>query len=91
MRGEYADFRPWSTLPIRSDTTSPAGRAGRCGALGRFCDSVLLPVGVCAHPRIDPASGEMVMSCSGCSEPYLTWSVIEADGFPVRIQTPVGV
>ena len=36
--------------------------------------------GTCAHPRIDPATGEMVMFRYDLAEPFLTWFVIGPDG-----------
>ncbi len=53
-----------------------------------FCG--MLPAGITAHPKIDPATGEMVAFCYGLQEPFLTWSVIGPDGLPTRAQTPVG-
>ena len=57
--------------------------------LGRetFCGT--LPAGITAHPKIDPRTGEMVAFCYGIEEPYLTWSVISADGSTLRAATPV--
>jgi carotenoid cleavage dioxygenase-like enzyme len=52
-----------------------------------FCG--MLPAGITAHPKVDPVTGEMVVFCYGLGEPYLTWSVIGADGIPSRAQTPV--
>ena len=40
--------------------------------------------GTCAHPRLDPATGEMVMFRYDLAEPYLTWFVIGADGEVAR-------
>ncbi len=40
--------------------------------------------GTCAHPRVDPATGEMVMFRYDLAEPYLTWFVIGADGTVAR-------
>lgn len=48
-----------------------------------------LPVGITAHPKIDPVSGEMVVFCYVLDAPYLTWSVIGADGTVTRAATPV--
>jgi carotenoid cleavage dioxygenase-like enzyme len=72
-----------------ADSGSPFGISPDLATIGRETFGGLLPAGVGAHPRIDPVTGEMVVLCSGTGEPFLTWSVIGADGFPVRIQTPV--
>jgi len=36
--------------------------------------------GMCAHPRIDPVTGEMVLFRYDIEAPFLTWSVVGADG-----------
>lgn len=48
-----------------------------------------LPVGMTAHPKIDPVTGEMVVFCYMLEAPYLTWSVIDRDGQVTRADTPV--
>ena len=46
-------------------------------------------VGSTAHPKIDPATGEMVLFNYGLEAPYLTWSVVSADGTTTTGPTPV--
>ncbi|MGC4934689.1 carotenoid oxygenase family protein [Gordonia sp. DT30] len=46
-------------------------------------------VGSTAHPKIDPATGEMVLFNYTLEAPYLTWSVVGADGSALREPTPV--
>ncbi|MCX4775602.1 carotenoid oxygenase family protein [Streptomyces sp. NBC_01264] len=58
--------------------------------LGREDFGGALPVGITAHPKIDPVTGEMVVFCYGLEAPYLTWSVIGRDGAVTRGPTPVG-
>jgi len=36
--------------------------------------------GMCAHPKVDPVTGEMVLFRYDLTEPYLTWAVVGADG-----------
>lgn len=48
-----------------------------------------LPVGLTAHPKVDPNTGEMVAFCYMLEAPYLTWSVIDAAGTVIRPPTPV--
>jgi carotenoid cleavage dioxygenase-like enzyme len=52
--------------------------------VGRFDFGGGLPLGMCAHPRIDPATGEMVVFRYDVSEPYLTWAVVGPDGSVTR-------
>ncbi len=52
--------------------------------IGRFDFGGGLPLGMCAHPRIDPVTGEMVVFRYDVSEPYLTWAVVGADGSVTR-------
>jgi carotenoid cleavage dioxygenase len=46
---------------------------------------------MCAHPRVDPATGEMVLFRYDLTEPYLSWGVIGADGSVTRPLTPIDV
>ncbi len=50
-----------------------------------------LPKGICAHPRIDPRTGELVIFRYGFEPPYLTWSVVGSDGSVVRAEEPIGL
>ncbi|MFI6149645.1 carotenoid oxygenase family protein [Streptomyces sp. NPDC051109] len=57
--------------------------------LGREDFDGTLPMGITAHPKIDPVTGEMVVFCYGLEAPYLTWSVIGRDGAVTRGPTPI--
>ncbi|GGZ81533.1 retinal pigment epithelial membrane protein [Streptomyces subrutilus] len=48
-----------------------------------------LPAGITAHPKVDPATGEMAVFCYALEEPFLTWSVIGPEGTVRRGPTPV--
>lgn len=39
-----------------------------------------LPAGICAHPKIDPRTGEMIAFCYNFQPPFLTWTTIGPDG-----------
>ena len=39
-----------------------------------------LPAGICAHPKIDPRTREMIAFCYNLQPPFLTWTVIGPDG-----------
>lgn len=47
--------------------------------------------GSCAHPRIDPATGEMVLFRYDLGEPYLTWSTVGADGTVTHAPDPIEI
>ncbi|MCW2525448.1 MAG: 9-cis-epoxycarotenoid dioxygenase [Pseudonocardiales bacterium] len=57
--------------------------------VGRETFEGTLPVGITAHPKIDPVTGEMVVFCYSLEAPYLTWSVLGADGSTSRPPTLV--
>jgi carotenoid cleavage dioxygenase-like enzyme len=44
---------------------------------------------MCAHPKVDPASGEMVVFRYDVRAPYLTWAVVGADGTIAPPATPI--
>lgn len=56
------------------EMTAELATIGRCEFAGG------LPLGMCAHPKIDPVSGEMVLFRYGLEEPYLYWAVVGPDG-----------
>jgi carotenoid cleavage dioxygenase-like enzyme len=45
--------------------------------------------GMCAHPRIDPQTGEMVMFAYDVEAPFLVWMVVGPDGTLTREPTVV--
>ena len=47
-----------------------------------------LPDGMCAHPKIDPVTGEMIVFRYDVEAPFLTWATIGPDGTVTR--PPVG-
>jgi carotenoid cleavage dioxygenase-like enzyme len=57
--------------------------------VGRYDFAGALPGGMCAHPKIDPVTGEMIVFRYDVEEPYLTWAVVDAAGAVVRASTPV--
>lgn len=51
-----------------------------------------LPDGMCAHPKVDPATGELVLFRYGImGEPWLTWAALDADGGVSRPETPIEI
>ena len=64
--------------------TPPYEVSSELETIGRFDFGGGLPLGMCAHPRIDPRTGEMVMFRYDVSEPYLTWAAVGPDGSLTR-------
>ncbi|HZU90197.1 MAG TPA: carotenoid oxygenase family protein, partial [Stellaceae bacterium] len=60
------------------ELTAELATVGRCDFGGA------LPLGMCAHPKIDPASGELILFRYGLEPPYLYWAVVGADGTVTR-------
>lgn len=50
-----------------------------------------LPRGICAHPRIDPTTGEMVVFRYDLDAPFLTWAMVGADGAVARPEAELPV
>jgi carotenoid cleavage dioxygenase-like enzyme len=48
-----------------------------------------LPLGITAHPKIDPRTGEMFVFRYDVTAPFLTWAVVGPDGSVTRPPTPV--
>jgi carotenoid cleavage dioxygenase-like enzyme len=57
--------------------------------LGRFDFGGALPLGICAHPRVDPRSGELVAFRLSPGPPFLAWAAIGPDGSVTRPLTEV--
>ncbi len=47
------------------------------------------PLGFCAHPKVDPVTGEMVVFQYALWEPFLQWAVIGPDGSVTSGPNPV--
>jgi carotenoid cleavage dioxygenase len=58
--------------------------------IGPYSFAGALPNGMCAHPKVDPATGEMVVFRYGIdAEPWLTWATVAADGKVTRPETAI--
>jgi carotenoid cleavage dioxygenase-like enzyme len=68
--------------------TPPYEITPELGTVGLYDFGGALP-GMCAHPKIDPVTGEMVLFRYDVEEPFLTWTVVGADGTVTRPPTPV--
>ncbi|MFF3215691.1 carotenoid oxygenase family protein [Streptomyces sp. NPDC002886] len=72
-----------------AEAACPFGIGAGLETLGREDFDGALPMGITAHPKTDPVTGEMVVFCYGLEAPYLTWSVIGRDGTVTRGPTPI--
>jgi carotenoid cleavage dioxygenase-like enzyme len=57
--------------------------------VGLFDFGGALPAGLCAHPKIDPVTGEMVVFRYDVEAPFLTWAIIGPDGTVTQPPTTV--
>ena len=69
--------------------TPPYEITDRLATVGRFDFAGGLPAGLCAHPKIDPDTGEMIVFRYDVEAPFLTWAVIGPDGTVTRPPTVV--
>jgi carotenoid cleavage dioxygenase len=64
--------------------TAPYELSADLTTKGRYDFAGALPLGTCAHPKIDPLTGEMTLFRYGLEEPYLYWATIGRDGTLAR-------
>ncbi|MEE2033017.1 carotenoid oxygenase family protein [Rhodococcus chondri] len=82
-------IRHGGRLLALAESAPPYALGSGLETLGREVFGGALPVGLTAHPKIDPNTGELVAFCYVLDAPYLTWSVIAPDGSVTRAATPV--
>ena len=69
--------------------TPPYEITAELDTVGLFDFGGGLPSGLCAHPKIDPVTGEMIVFRYDVEEPFLTWAIIGPDGTVSRPPTTV--
>jgi carotenoid cleavage dioxygenase len=69
--------------------TPPYEVAPDLATRGRYDFGGGLPDGMCAHPKIDPVTGEMIVFRYDVEAPFLTWAAIGADGAVTRPATVI--
>lgn len=72
-----------------AESANPFCLGSDLSTLGRETFAGALPVGITAHPKIDPRTGEMVVFCYQLEAPHLTWSTIDRAGVVTRAATEV--
>ena len=76
-------------LALAEGVAALRGQPDARHTIGRYDFAGGLPRGMCAHPKIDPVTGEMVIFRYDVEAPFLSWSTIGADG--TVTQPPVAV
>lgn len=64
------------------EITSALDTVGRYDFGGRL-------TGMCAHPRLDPVTGEMLLFSYDVEEPFLIWAIVGPDGSVTSGPTPL--
>lgn len=72
-----------------AESGTPFCMAPDLSTIGRETFDGHLPLGMTAHPKIDPLTGEMVLFRYMIEAPFLTWSVMDQAGRVTRDPTPV--
>ncbi|GAA4920192.1 carotenoid cleavage dioxygenase [Actinomycetospora succinea] len=72
-----------------AESSPPYALTPELATVGKETFGGSLPAGLCAHPKVDPRTGEMVVFCYGLEAPYLTWAVLGPDGGTRRAPTAV--
>jgi carotenoid cleavage dioxygenase-like enzyme len=92
-RPEASDYRLQPSVNIvrhahrflaLSECAAPYEMTKGLDTLGRYDFAGGLPLGMCAHPRIDSVSGEMIIFRYWMEKPYLYWAAIGPDGIVTR-------
>ena len=74
-----------------SEGDPPFALTDQLATVGPWDFGGALPLGIGAHPKIDPTTGEMVVFRYGLEEPLLTWAVVGADGTVVRAPEAIAI
>ena len=64
--------------------TPPYELSPELDTVGRYDFGGGLPAGMCAHPKIDPVTGEMIVFRYDVEAPFLSWATIGPDGTVTR-------
>ena len=67
-----------------AEGNAPYEITGDLATVRRYDFAGSLPLGMCAHPKVDPVTGEMILFRYGLKEPYLYWAVVGRDGRVTR-------
>jgi carotenoid cleavage dioxygenase-like enzyme len=71
------------------ESTHPFLLTPELETIGRETFGGLLVNRMSSHPKIDPHTGELVLFGQRTEPPYLSWSILDRDGFVRRTATPI--
>ena len=97
MNGQYKDLpdinvvRHAGRLLALAEGARPFEMAPDLRTVGPYYFGGQLQQGICAHPKIDPLTGEMIAFRYAFEKPFLTWSVVDREGNVTRADAPIDV
>ncbi len=69
----------------------PFALTDELSTVGPWTFSGALARGICAHPKIDPVTGDMVVFRYSVDSPQLSWAVVGPDGVVTRPPEPIDI
>jgi carotenoid cleavage dioxygenase len=97
MDGQYKDLPDINVVPhagrllALAESMRPFTMTPDLSTVGPYDFGGKLAQGICAHPKVDPLTGEMIAFRYAFEKPFLTWSVIDRDGNVTRADTPIDI
>jgi carotenoid cleavage dioxygenase-like enzyme len=72
-----------------AESMPPYELTAELDTVGRYEFAGGLSAGFCAHPKIDPITGEMIVFRYDLAAPFLTWATVGPDGMVTQPSVPV--
>jgi carotenoid cleavage dioxygenase len=97
LNGQYKDLpdinvvRHGGRLLALAEGGRPFEMTPQLATVGPYYFGGKLAQGICAHPKIDPLTGEMIAFRYAFEKPFLSWSVIDRDGNVSRAEQPIDI
>lgn len=97
MHGMYKDLPDINVvhhagrLLALAEGARPFEMTPKLATLGPWYFGGSLAEGLCAHPKVDPLTGEMIAFRYAFEKPFLTWSIVDRNGIVTRADTPIDI
>jgi carotenoid cleavage dioxygenase len=97
MQGQYKDLpdinivRHARRMLALAEGARPFEMTPELATVGPYYFAGKLQQGICAHPKIDALTGEMIAFRYAFEKPFLTWSVVDRDGNVTRADQPIDI